>query len=168
MSEALGTYLNDHLAGSKSAIDLVEAMRKQYAGEPLGQFAGELLGKIREDQDLLRGLAERVGDGSSTLKEMAAWMAEKVSRLKLSHTDADGLGTFEALEFLALGIHGKLALWRALSVVSEFDERLKGMDFEELAARAESQHADVEEWRLRFARMTFRVSRERVGQSQNG
>jgi hypothetical protein len=167
MSEALGTYLNDHLAGSRSAIDLVEAMQKQYAGEPLGAFAGELRERIREDQDFLRELAERVGDGSSALKEMAAWMAEKVSRLKLSHTDADGLGTFEALEFLALGIQGKLALWRALSAVSAFDERLQGADFEQLAARAESQHDDVEEWRMRFARTTFQVSPERVRQGQS-
>jgi hypothetical protein len=41
------------------------------------------------------------------MKEWGAWMGEKVSRLKLKHGQGDGLGTFEALEFLVVGIHGK-------------------------------------------------------------
>jgi hypothetical protein len=71
--------------------------------------------------------------------------AEKVSRLKLKHGSADGLGTSEALEFLVIGIHGKWALWRALAEVASFDRRLQGVDFGELAARAENQHQKVEE-----------------------
>ena len=59
------------------------------------------------------------------VKEWGAWLAEKVSRLKLKHGEADGLGTFEALEFLVVGIHGKWALWRALSVVAGCDSRLQ-------------------------------------------
>jgi hypothetical protein len=51
------------------------------------------------------------------LKELASWV---------------GLATFEALEFFALGIHGKLALWRALQITAPFDSRLAGMDFEQL------------------------------------
>jgi hypothetical protein len=156
MNDSLATYLHDHLAGSTYAIDLVEALRDRYAGESLGQFAARLLVEIKADRDTLRQLAERVGDGSSELKEMAAWLAEKVSRFKLSSGGASGLGTFEALEFLALGIHGKLALWRALSAVTDIDGRLQGVDFEHLAARAKSQHDDVERRRLEVARITFR------------
>jgi hypothetical protein len=37
------------------------------------------------------------------VKETAAWVAEKFSRLKLSHDPANGIGTFEALEFVVLG-----------------------------------------------------------------
>ena len=55
--------------------------------------------------------------------------AEKVSRLKLKHGSADGLGTFEALEFLVIGIHGKWALWRAMAELASFDSRLEGIDF---------------------------------------
>ena len=52
------------------------------------------------------------------MKEWGAWLTEKVSRLKLKHGAADGLGTFEALEFLVIGIHGKRALWRAMAAVA--------------------------------------------------
>jgi hypothetical protein len=155
MSDPLAPYLHDHLAGAVHAVDLLEAIRDQYAGEPLGQFAVRLLVDIKADREVLRELAERIGVGSSGMKEMTAWVGEKVSRLKLRRGSSNGLGTFEALEFLELGIHGKSALWRALAVAAPADGRLQNMDFEHLAARAETQHAQVEEHRLEVARLVF-------------
>jgi hypothetical protein len=152
MSDPLATYVHDHLAGAVVAINLLEALRDQHAGEPLGQFAAGLLVEVEADRTILQGLAERVGVGSSRLKEAAAWMGEQVSRLKLRRRAAEGLGTFEALEALALGILGKLALWRALAVVATVDPRVGGMDFDHLTTRAHAQHAQVEERRLEAAR----------------
>ncbi|HEY4741304.1 MAG TPA: hypothetical protein VIH76_11980 [Candidatus Acidoferrales bacterium] len=151
MSDSLGTYLNDHLAGSAHAIDLVKSMRDDYAGKPLGDFAASLLVEIEADRGVLQNLADRVGAGSSGLKEFAGWLGEKASRLKLGHDGKLGLGTFEALEFLVLGIHGKWALWRALGAIAPDDSRLHGIDFDQLAARAESQRESVEQWRLKAA-----------------
>ena len=68
------------------------------------------------------------------------------------------LGTFEALETLALGILGKLALWRALAVVAATDARLRGIDFDSLAARAQAQHARVEERRIEAALTAFKAA----------
>jgi len=81
-------------------------------------------------------------------------------RLKLRRGASNGLGTFEALEFLELGIHGKWALWRALAVAAPADARLQNMDFEHLAARAETQQAHVEAHRLELARIVFHPSAE--------
>lgn len=155
MSDALGTYLHDHLTGAAYAIDLVEFMRDQHKGNDLGEFAAWLLVEIKADRDVLRQLAERAGAGSSTLKELTAWLGEKVSRLKLRHGTRDGLGIFEALEFLELGIHGKFELWRALGAVAAADTRLQGIDFEQLAARAEKQRVRVENRRLEVAYSVF-------------
>jgi hypothetical protein len=152
MSDSLSTYLQDHLAGAVHAIEVVEAMRDRYKGQPLGQFAAALLIEVEADRDTLRVIAERAGSGSSSAKEATAWLAEKVSRLKLRHGAVDALGTFEALEFLELGIHGKWALWRALGSIAANDHRLQGNDFEQLAARAETQHSQVEQRRLEAAR----------------
>lgn len=151
MSDALTIYLQDHLAGALHAIELLRAMRDHHAREPLGQFAAHLLVEIDADRDVLAGLIERMGAAPGGVKEWGAWRAEKVSRLKLKHGSAEGLGTFEALEFLVLGIHGKLALWRALALVAGCDSRLRGTDFDRLIARAESQHAMVDERRLACA-----------------
>ena len=131
-------------------------MRDHFAGEPLGTFAAEVLAEVEADREVLARLTERAGGTAGGMKEWGAWLAEKVSRLKLKHGSADGLGTFEALEFLVIGIHGKRALWRAMAVVASFDSRLQGIDFAELIARAESQHQRVEERRLACAQSVFR------------
>ena len=89
---------------------------------------------------------------SGGVKEWGAWLAEKVSRLKLKQSSPESLGTFEALEFLVLGIHGKWVLWRALNAVAASDSRLAGVDFDRLATRAESQRDSVDERRLASAR----------------
>jgi hypothetical protein len=117
-------YLHDYLAGSAAAVDLLETLSKERAGQPLGQFASGLLAEIETNRDTLRQLADKVGRDTNPLKEAAAWCAEKASRLKLNHDSEEGLGTFEALEFLVLGIQGKLAMWRALAVAQDSDPRL--------------------------------------------
>ncbi|HEX5760565.1 MAG TPA: hypothetical protein VF121_15370 [Thermoanaerobaculia bacterium] len=160
MSDPLATYLQDHLAGSVLAVDLLEALRGEHAGEPLGELAAGLLVEVEADRTVLQGLVERVGAGPSPIKEAAAWLGEKVSRLKL-HRDAAGeLGAFQALEVLALGILGKRALWRALAAAAPADERLRGLDFAHLATRAQAQHDRVEEQRLASAREALRPARD--------
>lgn len=68
---------------------------------------------------------------------------------------SSGLGTFEALAFLTLGIQGKMALWSALSTIADADDRLSGLDFDLLSTRARDQYARVEEYRLAEARTVF-------------
>ena len=156
-NNALQTYLQDHLAGALHAIELLKAMRAHFTGQPFGAFASDMLLEVEADRDILVRLAESVGATSGGMKEFGAWLAEKVSRLKLKHGSSEGLGTFEALEFLLLGIHGKWALWRALAAIASFDSRLEGTDFAELIARAESQHEKVEEQRLDYVETVFRL-----------
>jgi hypothetical protein len=134
---------------------LLKAMRDHFAEQPLGEFASHLLAEVEADRDVLVRLTEAIGGTSGGPKEWGAWLAEKVSRLKLKHDSADGLGTFEALEFLVVGIHGKWALWRALATIASLDSRLQGVDFAELIARAESQHQRVEQQRLACAQAVF-------------
>lgn len=159
MDDPLGTYLNDHLAGSTHAADLLEVLRDQHANEPLGEFASRLLVEVQADRAVLKGIIERVGNGSAKLKELTGWMAEKVSRFKLNREKQAGLGTFEALEFLELGIYGKLLLWRALALIAPTDARLLGVDYAQLATRAEAQHTATEERRLQLAAQALHITR---------
>ena len=152
MSSQLTTYLQDHFAGSLHAIELLKGMRDHHANEPMRHFAGEMLIEIEADREVLADLIQRTGTSAGGIKEMGAWFSEKVSRIKLKRGDADGLGTFEALEFLMLGIHGKWSLWRALSEIAPSDTRLKNLDFSRLISRAENQEAQVDEKRLALAK----------------
>ena len=81
---------------------------------------------------------------------------EKAGQLKLKEDHASGgLGTFEALETLVLGIRGKLALWHVLPRARNLDPRIPSLDFDKLAASAEEQGARVEKQRLQLAAITF-------------
>jgi hypothetical protein len=155
LSDPLVTYLEDHKAGAGLAIGLLQAMKARHDDQSLSQFAGSILVGIEEDEETLRILAQKIGTGSNILKEAAAWVGEKASRVKLGAGSSGDFGTFEALEFLSLGIQGKLSLWHALQVVAVSDDRLRGLDFKTLISRAETQYAKVEERRLALATTAF-------------
>ena len=157
MSDHLATYLHDHLAGSNFAVELLENLEDQHRNEPLGQFASALKTEIERDRKTLEQITEQVGAGAHALKEAAAWLGEKVSRFKLRHATSVEFGTFETLELLALGIQGKLALWRVLAVLAPAEPRLEGADLPRLITRAQSQHAEVEERRLHAGTSAFRA-----------
>ena len=146
--DALGTYLNDHLAGSVAAVELVDRAVEENRGTPLAAALGEIVAAIREDQGVLRSLLERLGVAESPLKKAGAWLVEKAGRLKVGDTAEGPLARLEMLETLALGIQGKLALWRALQRVRDRHPELAGVDLVSLELRAREQHERVEAYRL--------------------
>lgn len=157
--DPLATYLEDHLAGAASAIDLLERLRDDHRNEPVGRLAAEILVEVEEDHRTLEELARRVDGGPHPLKDAAARLGEKVSRLKLSHGAAGQLGVLESLEFLALGVWGKRALWRALATSPRPIPGLDLVALDRLIARAESQHDRIEAERLEAAKSSLAASR---------
>jgi hypothetical protein len=156
MSDALSIYLHDHLAGSRFAIELLTSLQEQYKDQSLGEFARVLKIDVTADQVTLQKIIDGVGGTHLDLKEAAGWFAGKAAQVKLREDHASGgIGTFEALETLVLGIRGKLALWRVLPIARKVDSRIPGFDFDKLAASAEEQGARVEKQRLQFAVTTF-------------
>jgi hypothetical protein len=155
MSEPLVTYLNDHLGGAQIAIQLLEAMRDQHDDPKFREFARLLLPEIEADDRMLRSVAEKVDAGPSVAKKVGGWLLEKVSRPKLGHTGSTDFEMFESLELLALGIHGKLCLWKALQAASRLDPRLHEYNFAELIGRAEQQYNKVESQRLDLAQIVL-------------
>jgi len=149
MSENLGTYLNDHVAGSVLAlelldhlIDLPEALDRK--------LLTQLRAEIQEDQDVLRQLLRSVGAKESTARKAAAWLTEKLGRAKL-RIDESGSGELrmlEGLETLALGIQGKLALWRSLAALADAVPPLNTLDLARLQSRALEQFERVDRLRL--------------------
>jgi hypothetical protein len=155
MTEALITYLNDHLGGAQVAVQLLEAMRDQHDDQDFRQFASVLLPEIEADDLTLRHIAEKVGPGPSAVKQVGGWILEKAARLKLGHTGSTDFELFESLELLVLGIHGKLCLWKALQAASTSDARLHEYDFETLIRRAQDQYGQVESRRLNLAQLVL-------------
>ena len=154
-ADKLATYVHNHLAGGVSAIDILEDLRDDHKGEPLGAIVSDLLTEVQEDLETLRYVEGRLKGDPSKLKETLAWFGAKLTRAQLGRDLAGDFGVFQALEILSLGILGKQALWRVLGVVLQGDSRFPDIDFSELAARAEKQHARVEEQRIAVAQKVF-------------
>ena len=57
----LDSYLNDHLAGSISALELIAHWAEANKGEPLGSFFVEIKKEIKADQETLRGIMRTLG-----------------------------------------------------------------------------------------------------------
>lgn len=153
-NENLIAYLNDHLAGSVAALELIDHLIETpdtLADEP---FLRELRGEIDADQTVLREVLTRFGGEESTTRKAAAWLMEKVgwAKLHLADATAGGMGRLQAFEGLVLGITGKAALWRALA---ETHGSAIGVDIVELTRRAEDQRDRVEAHRLQAARAAF-------------
>ena len=156
--EDLSSYLNDHLAGSVGALELLDRLIEIYKGKPLELFFSDLRNEIGADQETLKELIARLGERESAVRKAGAWIVEKLSRAKiqLSETREGEMGLFLALEGLALGINGKRSLWRALAVASETVPHLRGLDHATLEKRAVEQYDRVEAKRLEIAREVFK------------
>lgn len=150
------TYLNDHLAGAVAALELMEHLEKTYGDDDPGiaHFLASLHADVEADRRTLESLMDRLGADRSASRQATAWLTERAVRLKLRLDDPSGgpLRLLEALDALGTGIHGKLALWRALAAAAERDSALRGTDYDALASRAEDQRARVEAVRLDAAR----------------
>lgn len=156
-NDPLATYLNDHLAGSVAAIELLGRLADNADADPARkQEMLTLRDKIQEDQAVLQAVLEAHSSGQSTVKKAGAWLMEKFTRAKLhlAESEAASLGHVEALEVLSLGVAGKRGLWEVLREVlpaSEFSHA----PWDELIQSADAQRQTVEAWRLEAARKAF-------------
>jgi len=152
-TQPIDVYLNDHLAASAAAIDLVEKIRDNNEGTAVATHMAGLLAEIEADRDTLGTIIERVGAVRSTPKHLAGKVAEKLSRFRLNEriTGSPEVTLLMELEVLSLGIEGKLALWRALGEVTGSRPELAEFDLTALTSRAVAQRASVEPFRLEAA-----------------
>jgi hypothetical protein len=142
----LEIYLNDHLAGASGGVELARRLRASNRddaifGEPLSRVCGE----IEADRIVLEQVIERLGYSRSRIKPAAAWVAEKLGRLKLNGQlrGYSPLSRLIELEGLLIGITGKIGLWETLTELGT-GENLDA-DLEQLTVRAAAQRAAVDD-----------------------
>jgi hypothetical protein len=161
-TDPFAVYLNDHFAGARAALQLLDRLIESSAVAGSRERLTALRDDIAEDREVLEDVIRRVTGGPSSVREAGGWIAEKLSQLKLVIDDPSNgpLRRFEAMEVLALGILGKAALWRALSVVAPGVPELAGLNFGDLLRRAEDQHARAETQRIEAACVALMARRE--------
>ena len=152
-NEPRDSYLNDHLAGSAAAVELVERIRANNAGTALATLMDSIGADIEADRVTLQEVMERLGVPPSTPKQVAGKVLETLSRLRLNErvTGSPDVTRLMELETLSLGIEGKLALWRALNQVVTSRPELAAFDLPALMDRAVDQRARIEPYRLEAA-----------------
>ena len=155
MNDNLTTYLNDHLAGSVAALELIDDLAKASNDASLKQFLDNLKREIESDQKVLEQLIDGAGESEGVVRKAAAWISEKAVRakFKISGEEIGGLGLVQALEMLALGVRGKELLWHALAASNW--PAFKDVDLAKLEQRAIEQQQRVEEKRLEAVKAAF-------------
>lgn len=163
--KSLAGYLNDHLAGAVSALELLDYLAAEPEILDVRRLAAELRTEVLTDRQELERLMERLEISKSPTRRAASWMAEKAGELKLRLTGAAGeaLALLEALDTLSLGIEGKRMLWRALAAAAEDTPALQGVDYERLTRRAEEQRGRVEVFRKEIARQALHPAPSTAG-----
>lgn len=157
----LRIYLNDHLAATVLARELARRSLGRNRGSELGAFLeGFLRDQSRERATLLEAM-RRVGVAPQSFKIAAAWMAERIGRLKPNGqlSGYSPLSRLLEIEVLLALIRGARSMWLALAHLD--DERLRGLDLLQGAARAD-RHMDALE------RIELEVASEAIGTSGAG
>jgi len=149
--EHLSTYLNDHLAGSNIAIEILDHLIDETS--ELSPALNALKTEIAEDREQLKALMASQQIEESRVRKAGSWFAEQVAEMKLEVDDDENgpLRRLERLEALEIGIDGKIALWRALDVAAKSNSDLRRLDYVRLRQRGEDQRARVESMRLNAA-----------------
>jgi hypothetical protein len=152
-SPLLATYLNDHLAGSVAGVELAKRAARNNRGSRYGEILADLVPRLQEDRRALEGVMSSLGVGVDRGKLAIAWWAEKLGRAKLNGRlfAYSPLSRLEELEFLLLGVEGKLLLWQSLRRLAERDERLSATHLDALIRAARAQRRRVAEQRNQAA-----------------
>ena len=131
----LATYLNDHLAGAEGGRRLAGRLARTVAEPELKGVDAE----IDRDYATLQRLMDDLGVTRSRLKQLAGVAAEMASRIKLrlGSAGAHDVEQLLGLEAMAVGVAGKLRLWRSLELLAPSEPRLDEQELRALAARAE-------------------------------
>ncbi len=156
-SSHIATYLNDHLAGSVAAVEILQDLESAHDGTPEEHFYTDIRDNVEQDQQELEAIMDRLGVTVSRTRKAGAWVASKLTEFKLAIDDPAGgaLRVLESLEVLTMGIDGKRSLWRALAASCEHLPALDDIDFDRLIERAEEQGGRVEHARLLAAMQVF-------------
>ncbi|WP_223634503.1 hypothetical protein [Corallococcus sp. EGB] len=163
----LGIYLNDHLLGSTVGLDLAKRTERENRSNPVGQYLATLIPLLEQDRATLLTVMAALEVRVDPLKVGGAWLAEKLSRLKLngSWLRYSPLSRLVELEGLCVGSHGRVSLWRTLERMSAREPRLARFDFVFLAERADGQLETLQTLRLRSTDAAFSDTSVETGEA---
>lgn len=143
----LGTYLNDHLAGSVAGAERFARLAAALAHSPVGPAVERIAGEVAEERDELRSIIESLDlRPQNRVKQAGAWVGEHVARLKASRRSLRRRRTDALLEveLLRSALVGKLGVWQVLEDLGD-GPGIERSRMAELRARTLEQVATMDE-----------------------
>jgi hypothetical protein len=158
---AIGIYLNDHLAGATAGTELARRIAGSAQDREEHATLHALAAEVAQDRATLLDIMAALGIAIRTYTVYAGWIGEKAGRLKFNGRifARSPLSRLEELELLRLGVEGKAAGWRMLRALAETDQRLDPARIDELIARARRQADLLEDLRVRAADQVISLER---------
>lgn len=155
--DLLGIYCNDHLMASTGGVELVSRMLGEHRESPYAARLEELLAQLREERSALLTMMKALGIPVRQYKQVATWLAEKVSRLKLNGRllSRSPLSSLIEFEFIANAVLGKRAGFETLRQIAQVDSRLDAALLDRLIHQANDQHRWLIEARREIAAEVF-------------
>lgn len=153
----LGIYLNDHLAGSRTGLELARHALRENPDNAVGRYLLSFIKELEDERTVLQQIQRALGVTRNEFKHLAGWVMEKVARLKTNThlVRRTSLTRMVELEALTIAVIGKRCLWEVLQRQAKIERRLAGFDFATLIAQAESQHESLDRLRLQAADTAF-------------
>ena len=153
----LAIYMNDQLALGVLWREIARRSARANHGTPAGEAIGGVADAISEDVETFELMMSDLGIPKTPVKPMLALAGERFGRLKLNgHLRGySPLSRFEELDFLVMGIDGKVVLWCNLRDHAGLGARLPDVDFDALVARARQQRSLLEPHHAAAGREAF-------------
>ncbi len=157
MGKHLTTYLADHAAASVAMIELAKRSRENNKKTELGDFLGGVVAMLEKEHHELERMIEEMDSSDSTIKNIAAWGAEKLGRLKLNDAllGYSRLSRVVELEGLVAAAEIKIAMWKALKAHAAENREFPDCDIDGFIRQNEKLKEKLEEYHLAAARIAF-------------
>lgn len=154
----LRIYMTDQLALGVLWREIARRACSSGDGNPEAAALARVAEAISEDVEVFEQMMRRLGFSTRSPKSVLAVVAERLGRLKLNGhiISRSPLSRFEELDFLLMGIDGKVVLWQNLRDGAGLGERLPDINFERLIERARSQRAELEPFHAQAAQAALR------------
>ncbi|WP_346619876.1 hypothetical protein [Blastococcus montanus] len=155
--DLLAIYCNDHLAASVGGIELVRRMLDVHRNTPYAPALEQLLTELHGENEALRSTMAALGLPVQRYKQVALWLGEKASRLKLNGrlVSRSPLSDLVEFEFLASAVRAKRSGFESLREVADADERLDKEQLNGLVEQANRQHEWLTATRREVAARVF-------------
>ena len=155
--ELLAVYCNDHIASAAGGIELVTRMIGAHKGTRHEAPLRQLLDELRQEKSDLTATARALGIPVRQYKQVAVWLAEKGSRLKLNGhlLSRSPLSDLVEFEFLASAVRSKRSGFETLRIAAEVDPRIDKVLLDGLIAQANRQFRWLTDVRREVAAAVF-------------